>query len=82
MTTVALKENLIKKISEIKDKKILQSISEFIDQDEIFAKNGSLILTPEMLEIIAISKDQIKNGQFKTNEQVMAEAGIWLGEKA
>ena len=82
MTTSTLKENLIKKISKITDKQILHSINEFIDQDEIFAKNGSLMLSSEMLELIAISKEQIKNGQFKTNEQVMAEADKWLGERA
>jgi len=82
MTAITLKENLLKKISGIKDKETLQSINEFIDQDAVFDKNGGLILTSEMLELIAITKEQIKNGQLKTNEQVMAEADLWIKERA
>jgi hypothetical protein len=82
MTTATLKENLIKKISDIKDKRMLASISEYVDQNEVFDKNGGLVLTPEMQKLIAISKEQYKRGEYKTNEQVMAEANLWLKERA
>ena len=82
MKAIALKDSLIKKISGIKDRKTLQSIDEFIEQEAVFDTKGGVILNAEMLALIAISKEQIKNGQFKTNDQVMAEADLWLKERA
>lgn len=82
MTTVALQQELIEKISKIKDKSTLSSINNYIEQAEAFDKNGGLILTSEMRKIIAISEDQYKRGEFKTHEEVMAETELWLKERA
>jgi hypothetical protein len=82
MTTTALQKELIKKISKIKDKKMLASLNDFINQDQVFDKNGALILTPEMIRLIEISKEQYRRGEYKTHEQVMEEADLWLKERA
>ena len=81
MTTIALQQELIKKISKIKDKEKLTLLYDYIEKEEVFDKNGALLLTPEMKKIISISKEQYKRGEFKTHEQVMAEAELWLKEK-
>lgn len=82
MTTIALQQELINKISKIKDKSKLNLISDFLEQEAVFDKNGALILTTEMKKIIALSEDQYKKGEFKTHQEVMAEAELWLKEKA
>jgi hypothetical protein len=81
MTTIALQQELIKKISKIKDKEKLTLLYDYIEKEEVLDKNGALLLTPEMKKIIYISKEQYKRGEFKTHEQVMAEAELWLKER-
>ena len=81
MTTIALQQELIKKISKIKDKEKLTLLYDYIEKEEVLDKNGALLLTPEMKKIISISKEQYKRGEFKTHEQVMAEAELWLKER-
>ena len=81
MTTIALQQELIQKISKIKDKEKLNLISDFIEQEDVFDKNGALILTREMKKIIALSKEQYKNGEYKTHQEVILEADLWLKER-
>jgi predicted transcriptional regulator len=82
MTTIALQQELINKISKIKDKNKLNLINDFLEQEAVFDKNGALILTSEMKKIIALSEEQYKKGEFKTHQEVMAEAELWLKERA
>ena len=82
MTTIALQQQLIKKISKIKDKEKLSFLYDYLEQEDVFDKNGALILTPVMVQLIKISQEQYKRGEFKTNEQVMTEADLWLKERA
>lgn len=81
MTTIALQQELIKKISKIKDIERLHSINDFLEQEDTFEKNGVIILTPEMKKIIAISEEQYKKGEFKTHEEVVKDAEQWLKER-
>ena len=82
MTAATLKENLIKKISGIKDKKKLFSINEYVEMEcDTFHPNGAIQLTPEMIKLLEISEEQFKNGQYTPHEQVMAEMDIWLRER-
>ena len=82
MTTIALQQELIKKISIIKDKKKLAAIKEYVEAEfETFDQNGAIKLTAEMIALLEISQKQIKEGQFTPHEQVMAEAAQWLKEK-
>ena len=81
MTVAALQKKLISRISEIHDSKKLEYLEELLNAKDSFAENGILIITEPMSELIKISKEQIKNGDFKSNDQVMEEAKLWLNER-
>ena len=81
MTVAKLQKKLISRISEINDSKKLEYLDELLNAKDSFDEDGLLILTEPMSELINISKEQIKNGAFKTNEQVMDEAKSWLNER-
>lgn len=82
VTTVAtLQKKLISRIFEIIDSKKLEYIDELLNAKDSFDEDGLLILTEPMSALIKISKEKIKNGEFKTNEQVMNEAKSWLNER-
>ena len=81
MTVATLQKKLISRISEIKDSKKLEYLDELLNAKDSFDEDGLLILTEPMSELIKISKEQIKNGEFKTNDQVMEEAKSWLNER-
>lgn len=81
MTTIALKKDIINKISKIKDKKTLESIQEIINKDNVLDKNGALILTSEMKQIIQLSKDKYEKGEYKNHVNLMQDLEIWRKEK-
>ena len=81
MTVAALQKKLISRISEIHDSKKLEYLEELLNAKDSFDENEILIITEPMSELIKISKEQIKNGDFKSNEQVMGEAKSWLNER-
>lgn len=81
MTVATLQKKLISRISEINDSKKLEYLDELLNAAASFDEDGLLILTEPMSELIKISKEQIKDGKFKTNEQVMDEAKSWLNER-
>lgn len=78
MTTVELKNILMRQIAEINDKSILNAIKTFIE-----SKSESTIYktTPEQQKRIKESSKQIANGESFTNEQVELEIDKWLKEK-
>ncbi len=83
MTAIALKESLIKKISRIKNKRILTSIDEFVSLEcDTFNSNNEIKLTPTMIKLLEMSEDDYKNGRTVPHEQVMAEMDVWLRERA
>ena len=81
MTVAKLQKKLISRISEINDSKKLEYLDELLNAKDSFDEDGLLILTEPMNELIKISKEQIKNGAFKSNQQVMDEAKSWLNER-
>lgn len=81
MTVAALQKKLISRISEIHDSKKLEYLEELLNAKDSFDEDGILIITEPMSELIKISKEQIKNGDFKSNDQVMEEAKSWLNER-
>ena len=81
MTVATLQKKLISRISEINDSKKLEYLDELLNAKDSFDEDGLLILTEPMSELIKISKEQIKNGAFKSNEKVMDEAKSWLNER-
>jgi hypothetical protein len=81
MKTIALKNDILNKISKIKDKKTLESIQELINKHNILDKNGALILTSEMNQLIQLSKDKYEKGEFKNHDNLMQELELWKKEK-
>ena len=81
MTVAALQKKLISRISEIHDSKKLEYLEELLNAKDSFDEDGILIITEPMSELIKISKEQIKNGDFKSNDQVMEETKSWLNER-
>lgn len=81
MTAIALQKQIISKITKISNLKKLEYLKEILNEDESFDENGTLILSSEMKSLLKISQEQIKNGQFKSNEQVLQETTLWLKEK-
>ena len=83
MTTIQIKEYLVNKITKIQDKSKLASIKEYVEMEcDTFHSNGAVVLTPEMVHLLEVSKQQYENGQYTLHEQVMAEIDIWLRERA
>ncbi len=78
MTTLELKDILIQKISAINDKSFLSAIKVIID-----AKSEKLIYrtTPEQKQTINEGREQIRKGEYLTNDQVESEVDQWLKEK-
>jgi hypothetical protein len=68
MTVAKLQKKLISRISEINDSKKLQYLDELLNSKASFDEDGLLILSEPMSELIKISKEQIKNGAFKSNQ--------------
>ena len=81
MTVEALQKKLISRISKINDAKKLEYLDELLNSNEAFDENGILIISEPMQELLKISKEQISNGQFKSNDEVMNEAKLLLHER-
>jgi tRNA splicing endonuclease len=96
MTAIQLKKDLAHRIYEIQDTKELKFISDFIvpryksvkvplEQDEedsiVLCDDGTIKLSSEMNQFLEIASNHVKKGNFKTHEQVMAEADQWILEK-
>ena len=73
-----LQEILIKKISSTKDEKILQEINRLLETsfDEDIYK-----LNDEQITAVNEAQEQIKNGEFLTNEEANKQAKEWLKKK-
>ena len=82
MTTIDLQKQLIKKITKISSPQKLEHIKEILNHQDAFDENCALILTSKIKSLIKISQEQIKNGQFKSHEQLMIETNLWLTEKS
>ncbi len=77
MSTLELKNILIKRISDINDNSFLEAIMTILD-----SKIDSKIykLTPQQKDAIIESKKQITNGEVFSNDQVNQEFQEWLEE--
>jgi predicted transcriptional regulator len=78
MTTVELKNILMKRIAGINDKSFLTAIKTIIE-----TKSETTIynITPEQRERINEGRAQIAKGETFTDEQVEKEIDKWLKEK-
>jgi len=77
MSTLELKNILIKRISDINDNSFLEAIMTILD-----SKIDSKIynLTPKQKDAIIESKRQVANGEVFSNDQVNQEFQEWLKE--
>ncbi len=77
MSTLELKNILIRKIASINDEAFLNAIRTIID-----AKTESTIYKTSVEQKMKIQEgiEQIENGKYFTNEQVESEIDKWLEE--
>ncbi len=68
----------MRKIAGINDKEFLNALNTII---EIKSESTIFKTTPEQRKQIEISREQISNGEYFTNEQVEMEIDKWLKEK-
>ena len=73
-----LQEILIQKISSTTDVRILHEVNRIL---ETGADEDIYQLTPEQIKGIEESREQIKNGQFFTDEEANKEILEWLKNK-
>ena len=78
MTTPQLQNALIQKISEIEDKSFLEAIKTILDAK---SESKKLYLTPELINEIMESKQEIKKGLSIDNDLLEKETEEWLKEK-
>ncbi len=78
MSVAELQKKLIEKISKTNDVGLLEEIYNFMGIDEeveIFYN-----LSDEQLSIIEDSREQIKNGQSFTDDEINNDTEKWLGK--
>ena len=78
MSMLELKNVLIQRIAEIEDKSFLQAIKTILDAK---AESKTLQLTPELINEIMESKQEIEKGLFIENDLFEKEIEEWLNEK-
>ena len=78
MSTLELKNALIQRIAEIEDKSFLQAIKTILDAK---AESKTLQLTPELINEVMESKQEIEKGLFIENDLLEKEIEEWLNEK-
>ncbi|QLC65826.1 hypothetical protein LPB248_05850 [Flavobacterium sp. LPB0248] len=75
--TAQIKENLISRIRDSKDMNFLKALQTIFDSSE----QSLYELNPEQQSSIETSRNQIKNGEFHKNEDVISEMREWLKKK-
>ncbi|MFC1732560.1 hypothetical protein ACFL6I_19835 [candidate division KSB1 bacterium] len=78
MTSIELKNALIKRISEIDDKSFLEAIKTILDS---MSESKVIKLTPDLIEEIKKSEKEFKQGKYIENDQLENEIEEWLNEK-
>ncbi len=73
-TTAKLKDNLILRIKNSKDIGFLRALQVLFDASE----KPVYEITEEQLNAINESREEIKRGDFVTNEEVMSKTKEWL----
>lgn len=73
-TTTQLKANLIDSIRQINDLDFLLAIQTILDSSD----KNVFRLSAEQKRSIAISREQIRKGKFRSNETVLSGVKKWL----
>ena len=72
-----IKNNLISRIKDSKDLEFLEAIQVIFDASE----KDVYQLSPEQEKLISIGREQLKNGQYTSNEAVISEMEKRLAKK-
>lgn len=76
MRTVEIRKRLIEEINLSSNKNLLEEMYNFLNHDNEI--ENIYKLSKEQKRAIAESREQVKNGQFLTNEEVDSEIEEWL----
>ncbi|MCF8254479.1 MAG: hypothetical protein K9H61_06675 [Bacteroidia bacterium] len=79
MRTIEIRQRLIEEISTSTNKNLLEAMYKFFSNDNATEKVYNLSNAQKMA--IEKGREQIKNGQSLTNEEVNSEIEKWLKEK-
>jgi len=72
--TAQIKKNLISRIKDSKDLNFLNALQTIFDSSE----QALYQLSSEQESSIEISRNEIKNGKFRNNDEVISEMRQWL----
>lgn len=75
--TAQLKKNLISRIKDSKDLNFLKALQTIFDSSE----QALYQLTTEQQTAIDLSRNEIKDGKFRNNDEVISEMRQWLKKK-
>jgi hypothetical protein len=75
--TAEIKKNLISRIKDSKDLNFLNALQTIFDSSE----QALFQLSSEQQSAVQTGRDEIKNGQFFKNEEVISEMKQWLKKK-
>ena len=79
MRTVEIKKRLIEEINSSNNKSLLEEMYNFLNQDN--ATDTAYKLSKTQKLALTKGREQIKNGESFTNEEVDYEMEKWLNEK-
>ncbi len=78
MSSIELRKKLIERIKETENEKLLEEAYRLLEMETDDFETYKL--TENQKKAINESREQIKNGQFLTNEQVNNDSDEWLGK--
>lgn len=76
MTTVALRKYLVSKINLLEDDAVLDEIKKIVDKTE-----KVYVLSDYQLALVNEAREQIKNGEFITQEEMAKKVEEWARQK-
>ena len=77
MSTVELRQKVIKKIELLNEDHLLEELLALIDFQ---TDSEPYKLSKEQKEAVDEAREQIKNGEYYTNDEVEGEIDTWLNE--
>jgi hypothetical protein len=79
MRTIEIRQRLIEEINSSNNKNLLEEMYNFFSKDN--ATESVYKLSKAQKLAIEVGREQIRNGQSSTNDEVNSEIEKWLNEK-
>lgn len=76
MTTIALRKYLVSKINNIEDDSVLVKIKEIVEKSEPVYE-----LSAYQLQLVNEAREEYKNGNFSTQEEMTIKVEAWKNRK-